>query len=80
MTSLRWVIATRADLDRVLNLIRKIVAILHALGLQGQYKKTQVMLSLRGRKAKKWLRSYTSSRKVSFLMFWDLVPRLCKRP
>ena len=50
-----WEISSRADLGKVLKLIGRTFSILQSLSLQAQYKETQVMLSLRGRLARKWL-------------------------
>ena len=58
-----WEISSRADLDRALRLIGLTVFILQSFGLQVHSKKTQIMLSLRGRLARKWLSSYTTKTK-----------------
>ena len=58
-----WKISSRADVDQAPKLIGRTFAILQSLGLQVQNKKTLIMLSLRGRLARKWLSSYTTKTK-----------------
>ena len=58
-----WEISNRSDLDKALRLIGRTITILQSLGPQVQYRKTQIMLSLQSRLARKWLSSYTTERK-----------------
>ena len=71
-----WVITTCEDLDRALGLMSRKFVILHSQVLQVQYKKTQVMLFLRGCVARKWLTSHTTHAKDPLYLY---VPGLSAR-
>ena len=54
-----WEVYTRKDLDLLMQAVSQSFQLLEALGLQVQPQKTKVVLALRGRQARLWIRRHT---------------------